>query len=68
VPRAAAATVAERPFETPKPQRPPGATGRLGAPDVTVEKLYENLTTWAWPAADGRLLGTERAGQILVFK
>jgi glucose/arabinose dehydrogenase len=73
VPALLAATVAVAPFGTPDPaaSRPAlVAPADSVHPDFTVAKLYENLNNpWgmAW-LPDGRLLVTERAGQILVFK
>jgi glucose/arabinose dehydrogenase len=73
VPALLAAAVAVAPFGTPDPAAPRAALVAPADsvhPDFTVEKLYENLSNpWgmAW-LPDGRLLVTERAGQILVFK
>jgi glucose/arabinose dehydrogenase len=73
VPVLLAATVAVAPFGTPDAAAPRTvllAPADSVHPDFTAEKLYENLTNpWgmAW-LPDGRLLVTERAGQILVFK
>jgi len=73
VPALLAATVALAPFGTPDPAASRAALVAPADsvhPDFTVEKLYENLNNpWgmAW-LPDGRLLVTERAGQILVFK
>jgi glucose/arabinose dehydrogenase len=73
VPALLAATVAVAPFGTPEAPAPRAALVAPADsvhPDFTVEKLYENLNNpWgmAW-LPDGRLLVTERAGQILVFK
>jgi glucose/arabinose dehydrogenase len=73
VPALLAATVALAPFVTSDPAAPRTALVAPADsvhPDFTVEKLYDNLTNpWgmAW-LPDGRLLVTERAGQILVFK
>ncbi len=73
VPALLAATVAVAPFGTPDPVASRAALVAPADsvhPDFTVEKLYENLNNpWgmAW-LPDGRLLVTERAGQILVFK
>lgn len=73
VPALLAATVAVAPFGTPDPAASRAALVAPADsvhPDFTVEKLYENLNNpWgmAW-LPDGRLLVTERAGQILVFK
>ncbi len=73
LPALLAAAAAVAPSGTPDRPAPPAT---LVAPadsvhsDFTVEKLYENLNNpWgmAW-LPDGRLLVTERAGQILVFK
>jgi glucose/arabinose dehydrogenase len=68
-----AAAVAVAPFGTPDAAAPRAelvAPADSVHPDFTAEKLYENLNNpWgmAW-LPDGRLLVTERAGQILVFK
>jgi glucose/arabinose dehydrogenase len=73
VPALLAAAVAVAPFVTPDPAAPRTALVAPADsvhPDFTVEKLYENLNNpWgmAW-LPDGRLLVTERAGEILVFK
>ena len=73
LPALLAAAAALAPFGTPDrpaPQATLVAPADSVHPDFTVEKLYENLNNpWgmAW-LPDGRLLVTERAGQILVFK
>lgn len=73
VPALLAATAALAPFGTPDAAAPRVALAAPADsvhPDFTVEKLSENLNNpWgmAW-LPDGRLLVTERAGQILVFK
>jgi glucose/arabinose dehydrogenase len=73
VPVLLAATAILAPFGTPEGAAPRAALATPADsvhPDFTVEKLSENLNNpWgmAW-LPDGRLLVTERAGQILVFK
>jgi len=67
---AAAAVAPSGTPDRPAPQATLVAPADSAHPDFTVEKLYENLNNpWgmAW-LPDGRLLVTERAGQILVFK